>query len=117
MPGPTLDIDELAAELGRSVSWLYEHWQTEAAARRLPKPLHDGAAPLRWSRAQVYACLDRSLDREARIAAAAHRAAADAAREARNQSARERLAEESRARLEARFGGLAAGGLPKSRRA
>lgn len=105
MPGPALDIDELAAEFGRSVTWVYDHWRDEVAARRLPAPLNGGAPPLRWSRAQVYACLDRGLDREARIAAAAHRAAADAAREVRNQPGREHLADESRARLDARFGG------------
>ena len=109
MPGPTLDIDEMAAEIGRSVTWLYDHWRDEAAAKRLPAPLHAGAPPLRWSRAQVYACLDRGLDREARIAAAAHRAAADAAREAAARTGRERLADESRARLDARFGGAPGG--------
>lgn len=76
---PAMGVDELAAELGRSTSWLYDHWRAEVDAGRLPPPLHNGAAPLVWSRAHVYATLDRPLKRDGRIAAAAWRAAAAAA--------------------------------------
>lgn len=99
---PTLTIDEVATELGRSATWVYDHWRGLVAAERMPKPLLDGTPPLRWSRAQIYAWIDRDLSREQRIAAAAFRAALAAASETRHAGTAG-LLDDSRARLDARF--------------
>lgn len=102
MPGPTLTVDELAEELGRSKGWIYEHWRDLCRQHKMPAPLHD-EVPLRWSRAQVYAWIDRGLSREQRAAAAAYRAAAAAAEGSRHTHEREARVADSRARLEARL--------------
>lgn len=79
MPGPTLTAAELAAELGREVNWIYANWRELAANKKLPRPLHGGTKPLAWSRAHVYAYLDKDLPAALRANAAAIRAAAAAA--------------------------------------
>ncbi len=79
MPGPTLTLSELADEIGRSESYVYEHHRAMAKRREIPHPLNGGKPPLAWSRAQLYALQDRDLTREERIAAAAFRVAAAAA--------------------------------------
>lgn len=103
MPGPTLTAEELAEELGRSVSYVYEHWRRLKKEDRLPHPLNGGKPPLVWSRAQVYAWLDRGLDKEARIAAQAYRAAAAAAASTRHVPAATLEEERWRAHLDQKF--------------
>lgn len=103
MPGPTMTAPELAEELGRKTSWLYDNWRGEVSAKRLPSPLHGGTAPLTWSRAQVVAVLDRALSPAEKVAAAAFRAAAAAAAGARLVPADALAVEEARSRLDARF--------------
>lgn len=94
---------ELAAELNRSESWLYEHWRALVAAGRLPPPLLAGQTPLSWSRAHVYAYLDAELPRAHAVAAKAYRAAAAAAAGAPHTAAESLIEAEARARLDARF--------------
>ncbi len=103
MPGPTLTVSELAEEIGRKPSYVYEHHREMAKRREIPHPLNGGAAPLAWSRAQLYALLDRGLTREERIAAAAFRAAAAAANQTRLTSAGDLEAIEASEKLNARF--------------
>jgi len=103
MPGPTLTVAELADELGRSQSWIYEHWQAEAKAGRLPRPLNAGKSPLTWSRAQVYATQDRDLSPIQRIAAQAYRAAAAAAAAAPHVDRSQIEDAAWRAKLDAKF--------------
>jgi predicted DNA-binding transcriptional regulator AlpA len=104
MPGTTLTVPELADELNRSVAWIYEHWQAEAKAGRLPKPLNGGKPPLTWDRAQVYACRDRELSPPQRIAAMAYRAAAAAAADAPHVGRSAIEDAEWREKLNQRFG-------------
>lgn len=78
MPGPTLTADEMAAELGRSTSWIYDNWRKLCGQHRMPMPIQE-SVPLVWSRAQVYAWLDRNLPAKDKVTAAAYRAAFDAA--------------------------------------
>jgi predicted DNA-binding transcriptional regulator AlpA len=78
MSGPTLTLAEVAQELGRSPDWLYENWRRLLRTERLPRPLQM-QHPYIWSRAQIYAWIDRDLPAEQRIAAAAYRAAETAA--------------------------------------
>lgn len=103
MPGPTLSAEELGEELGRSTSYVYEHWKRLVKKEHLPHPLNSGASPLMWSRAQVYAWLDRELSREQRLIAQAYRAAAAAAANTRHTTRAELDDAEWRARLDARF--------------
>lgn len=105
MAGPTLNVAEIAAELGRSEAWLYENWRAEVAARRLPAPLNGGRAPLTWSRAQVYAMQDRDLTPTQRAAAMAYRAAAAAAAGAPHVAQQQLEDAAWRQRLDERFGG------------
>lgn len=105
MLAPTLSLEELADELGRSADWLYVHWQHLARTERLPRPLH-AKPPYAWSRAQIYAWLDRDLTQDQRFAAAAYRAALEAASLAlsdRRYGAEAAAVEEWRAKLDARF--------------
>lgn len=103
MPGPTMTAAELADELGRETAWIYRHWRTEAARRIIPHPLHGGAAPLTWSRAHVYAFLDRELTAGQRAIAAAFRAAAAAAAGETLQSSDEYRDHEYRQTLDALY--------------
>lgn len=103
MAGPTLSAAEVAEELGRSTGWLYEHWRTLAKQQRFPHPLLGGATPLTWSRAQVYAWLDRDLSRDQRIAAAAIRAAEAAAAGVRHVTRDETQVADDRAALDRQF--------------
>jgi predicted DNA-binding transcriptional regulator AlpA len=98
---PTLSAAELADELGRSTAWLYDHWEALVKTQRLPRPIHQGT-PLMWSRAQVYAWLDRDLPASQRAAAAAWRAAFDAARSAAGTDRADVVADQ-RAALERRY--------------
>lgn len=79
MPGPTLTVDELAAELGRSTKWVYLEWGRLCGRERMPMPLHNGASPLVWDRAQIMAWKDKPLTLQQRALAAAFRCAAEAA--------------------------------------
>ncbi len=103
MPGPNLTAEELAEELGRKLSWLYDTWKSEVAAKRLPPPLNGGRQPLTWDRAQVHAVRDRALSRNEQIAAAAIRAAYAAADEARLTHAGNARVAHDRAALDERF--------------
>lgn len=94
---------ELAAELNRSETWLYEHWRTLVAQRKLPPPLLGGQSPLSWSRAHVYAVLDKPLPAAARAMAMAYRAAAAAAAGAPHVAADSLADLEARAALDQRF--------------
>lgn len=105
MTPATLNAAELAHELGRSESWVHEHWRTEVKARRLPAPLHNGVRPLVWSRAQVFAALDAPLTPHQKLAAQAYRAAEQAAREAAGVSAEQLEAADWREKLNRRFAG------------
>lgn len=104
MPGPTLTADELAEELGRKSSWLYDNWRAEVEARRIPPPLNGGRAPLTWDRAQVHAVRDKALAPAERLAAAAIRAAYAAAEETRLTHAGNGRVVSDRAALDQRFG-------------
>lgn len=79
MPGPTMTLDELAQELGRSADWVHRNWREQMVKKKLPRPLNDGIKPLAWSRAHVYAFLDKDLTAGQRAIAAAFRLADDAA--------------------------------------
>lgn len=102
-PGPAMGARELAAELNRSETWLYEHWRDLVAAGRLPPPLLGGQSPLSWSRAHVYAVLDKPLPAAARTMAMAYRAAAAAAAGAPHVAADNLRELEDRAALDQRF--------------
>lgn len=101
MPGPTLNARELGEEIGRSESWVLEHWAKQAAIGRLPKPINSGGA-LTWSRAQVYAIMDAGLTPKQREAAMAYRAAAAAAANAKHVAASELEDAAWREKLDAR---------------
>lgn len=97
-----LSVDEVAAELGRSVDWLHRHWRGMVDEKKLPPPLPGGGA-LAWSAAQLYAVLDKPLTREQRALAAAFRAAEAVARQAGGGLDDQDEIEASRARITARF--------------
>lgn len=99
-----LTAAELAAELGRSVDWLYDNWGRLVAEKRLPPPVSgaDGGA-LAWSAAQVYAMLDRDLPPRIQAAAAAYRAAAAAYVTTHIDPSDARAQAASRARLDRRL--------------
>ncbi len=78
MSGACMTPAELADELGRSIRWVYAQWRHLVVDEGMPPPLHGGATPLVWSRAQIYAWLDRPLTAKQRALATAHRAASDA---------------------------------------
>lgn len=103
MSGPTLSAADVADELGRSTGWLYDNWRGLTKREQFPHPLLGGAVPLTWSRAQVYAWLDRDLSREQRIAAMAWRAAAAAAAGARLSTRDEAALAQDRAELDQQF--------------
>lgn len=105
MPGPILNAEELAEELGRTKSWLYEHWRELVSEKRLPPPLLGGAMPLTWDRAQFYAFKDRTLTRPEQVAAAAYRAARDAADNSRVVATRSRRVVSDASALDAKFHG------------
>lgn len=94
---------ELAAELNRSETWLYEHWRALVQDGRLPPPLLGGQSPLSWSRAHVYAVLDKALPKPAQAMAMAYRAAAAAAAGAPHVAADSLRELEDRAALDQRF--------------
>jgi predicted DNA-binding transcriptional regulator AlpA len=96
----TLGAADLARELGRSRSWIYEHWPALVKDQAMPRPLHNGEHPLTWSRAHIMSWLDRDLPAKQRIAAAAFRAAESAAQAARPATRAEISVEEHRQRLE-----------------
>jgi predicted DNA-binding transcriptional regulator AlpA len=100
MPGPTLTVPELAAELGRRESWLYDNWRKLCGRHRMPPPLHQGDPPLVWDRAQIMAWKDRQLSRPEQVAAAAFRAAAAAAEGARLTAGADAAIVEARRKLD-----------------
>lgn len=99
-----LTISEVAAELGRSTDWLYDHWRGLVREKKLPPPVmgHDGGA-LAWSAAQVYATLDKDLPAHLKAAAAAYRAAASAYVLTHADPDAGRAVADDRARLDRRF--------------
>lgn len=121
LPSTALTAEALGRVLGRSATWVREHYLAEQLAKRLPAPLNGGRPPLVWDAAQVYACLDRPLPAAARAYAAAFRAAHAAASQAPPEIEAELAAQE---RLDARFGGAStsegsprvAAGFPEGRR-
>ena len=77
----TLDLEQCAAELGRSADWLRNHWRRLVADERMPRPVSGdtgNGGKLAWNSAQLYAWLDRRLTPAERAAAAAYRASAEA---------------------------------------
>lgn len=81
-PSPTLTIATLAEELGRSQSYIRHHWRELVTRHGLPRPISGadiattgGGGALCWSRAHIYAWLDRQMPPPQRAAAAAWRAA------------------------------------------
>jgi hypothetical protein len=78
MTDRALTAEQLAAEFDRSKAWIYENWQRLVAEGKLPPPLIE-AGHLVWSKAQVWAYLDKKLPKDIRPYVAAHRAAFDAA--------------------------------------
>jgi predicted DNA-binding transcriptional regulator AlpA len=78
MTARALTLTEVAAELGRSPSWLQSNWKKMVARHGMPAPVIEGGL-LSWSAAQFYAWLDRDLPDELRPVAAAYRAALAAA--------------------------------------
>lgn len=97
-----LDATQVAAELGKSRSWLYDNWRQLVAAKRLPPPVSE-AGGLCWNAAQVYAVLDRGLTAEQRAGAAAFRAALAAALASRSDIANDDAVAEARQRLASKF--------------
>jgi predicted DNA-binding transcriptional regulator AlpA len=79
MAARSLTALQVAAELGRSRDWLYEHWRDLVAREKMPPPVGE-AGCLAWNAAQFYAWLDRDLTLAQRAACAAYRAAMDAYR-------------------------------------
>jgi predicted DNA-binding transcriptional regulator AlpA len=104
MPGPTLTAQELAEELGRKVSWIYDNWRQLCGRQRMPQPLHAGDPPLVWDRAHIMAWKDRQLTRPEQVAAAAYRAAAAAAEGSRHTHAGQQRVLDDRRALDERFG-------------
>ena len=78
MPSRALTAAEVAKEFGRSTAWLDENWERLVAKRIIPPPLIE-EGHLTWSKAQLWAYLDKPLPREVQSLVAAHRAALDAA--------------------------------------
>jgi hypothetical protein len=78
MPSRALTAAEVAKEFGRSKSWLHENWRQLVAKRIIPPPLIEEGHPT-WSKAQLWAYLDKPLPTEFQSLIAAHRAALDAA--------------------------------------
>lgn len=74
----SLNVAEVAAEMGRSTQWVYTHWRRLAAKEGMPMPVRGEDPPLMWSAAQFYAWLDRDLPEKLKASAAAFRAAAAA---------------------------------------
>lgn len=79
MAARSLTATQVAAELGRSRDWLYDHWRNLVAHEKMPPPVGE-AGCLAWNSGQFYAWLDRDLAPQQRAAAAAYRAAMDAYR-------------------------------------
>lgn len=97
-----MSAEEVAAELGYSKSWVYENWKRLVAEGKLPPPLHE-AGHLVWSKAQVWAYLDRSLPKDMRALTAAHRAALEAASVPPAKRYAEITIEQHRAELDREF--------------
>jgi hypothetical protein len=108
MPGPTLNVAEMAELYGRDQAWVRRHWRSLVERGAIPTPLLEGSGGLVWSRAQVYAVQDRHLPDELRAAAAAYRAAMAAAARVSLAGADEDLSiDADRIALERRFGKVA----------
>lgn len=98
-----LSLADVARELGRSPSWLYDHWPALVAEKKIPKPLIEKGGAT-WCAAQFYAFQDRDLTPAQRVAAAAYRAAVAAA----EKTTRETIGDAdeiaaARARLDKKF--------------
>ncbi len=79
MPTRALNVEDVAAELGRKVDWVHNNWRELVQIEGMPAPLH-GVGALAWSAPAFYAWLDRDLAEPLKPAAAAYRAALEAAR-------------------------------------
>lgn len=105
MTGPAMTIVEVAAELGRAETWMRDHWRELVAREAMPAPVNGIASgALVWSRAQIYAWLDRELTQPMQIASAAYRAAAAAAAGIHHTGGEERSIADHRARLDRKYG-------------
>lgn len=102
MPARALTAEELAAEFGRSKQWIYEHWKRLVAEGRLPPPLME-AGHLVWSKAQVWAYLDKPLPPKFQGLVAAHRACLDVARTTPAERIGDEVIERDRERLNRRL--------------
>lgn len=102
MTARALTAEEVAAEFRRSKTWIYENWQRLVAEGRLPPPLIE-AGHLVWSKAQVWAYLDKDLPLKMRPLVAAHRAAEEAAASAPADYATGDAIERDRAALDRQF--------------
>lgn len=106
MPGPTLTVEELADELGRKRTWIYDNFEDLCRHHGLPRPLLGGRAPLTWDRAQVMAWKDKKLPKELQASAAAFRAAFAAAEGERLTHSGNARVSADRAALDDRFPGV-----------
>jgi hypothetical protein len=97
-----LTAEELAGELGYSKTWIYDNWKRLVAEGRIPPPLLE-AGHLVWSKAQVWAYLDKDLPPKMRPLVAAHRAAEEAAARAPADHAAGETIERDRAALDRQF--------------
>jgi len=107
MTGPSMGVVELARELGRTDNWLLNHWRELVMEKKMPAPINggrQGTGTLVWSRAQIYAWLDRDLTPQMQIAAAAYRAAAAAAAGVYHTGGEERAIAEHHDRLMKKYG-------------
>jgi hypothetical protein len=102
MTDRALTAEQVAAEFGRSKGWLYDNWQRLVAAGKLPPPLME-AGHLVWSKAQLWAYLDKPLPPKMYALVAAHRACLDAAPAAMAKRVTGDAIERDRGRLDHRF--------------
>ena len=96
-----LTAAEMGAEFGRSAAWIYANWERLVSDNIIPPPLKE-AGHLVWSKAQVWAYLDRDLPPKMRSLVAAHRAAEEAAAKAPADYAAGDVIERDRAELNRR---------------
>jgi hypothetical protein len=103
----TLTTAEVAAELGRSLDWLYRNWLALHEDEGMPGPIHGGQRarePMVWSAAQLWAWLDRDLPPPMRAATAAFRIAEAAMLETLGKPTRTQAElHDWKQRLDARF--------------
>jgi hypothetical protein len=102
MPTRALTAEEVAKEFGRSKAWLYQNWERLVRERIIPPPLIE-EGHLTWSKAQLWAYLDKPLPKEFQSLVAAHRAALDAAAVSQIERGTADAIERGREKLSRRF--------------